>query len=209
MDYKNKVELLGLYGSDETHSLSAWCSTSRELTEEKRNRMDKLLLKLASEGHHTPFEKSSIHFLITTDIATHIQLLKHRIGVSVNAQSARYMELKSDTFYIPEDWPIEEQKSLIKHCESSLEQYHATLRRLIDGGMAKSRAKESSRFYLPYANHIKSDVLFNFRSFMFFQKLRNENHAQLEIKNLAQEMLEEVIKTNKFNLSLKAFGWLE
>ena len=49
---------------------------------------------LASEGHHTPFEKSSLHFLVTVDQATHIHLLKHRIGVAINGESARYKELK-------------------------------------------------------------------------------------------------------------------
>ena len=34
----NKVELVGWYGGDETHALSAWTSTSRELTEEKQMR---------------------------------------------------------------------------------------------------------------------------------------------------------------------------
>ena len=32
----NHVELVGTYGGDETHCLSAWTSTSRELTDEKR-----------------------------------------------------------------------------------------------------------------------------------------------------------------------------
>ena len=40
---ENKVELVGYYGSDETHALSAWTSTSRDLTDEKRGRIDKLL----------------------------------------------------------------------------------------------------------------------------------------------------------------------
>jgi thymidylate synthase ThyX len=79
---KNTVELMGTYGSDETHALSAWTSTSRQLGPKKRARMGKLLDMLAREGHHTPFEKSSLHFLITTDIATHIHLLKHRAGVN-------------------------------------------------------------------------------------------------------------------------------
>ena len=66
---KNEVELMGTYGSDETHALSAWTSTSRQLGPKKRARMGKLLMMLATEGHHTPFEKSSLHFLVTTDIA--------------------------------------------------------------------------------------------------------------------------------------------
>ena len=38
---KNKVELLGYYGSDEVIACSAWTSTSRDLTEEKKvNRLE-------------------------------------------------------------------------------------------------------------------------------------------------------------------------
>ena len=35
---KNTVQLIGTYGSDFTHAMSAWTSTSRELTEDKKNR---------------------------------------------------------------------------------------------------------------------------------------------------------------------------
>jgi len=62
---KNKVELVGWYGDDIVHAQSAWTSTSRDLTEEKLGRIDKLLAMFASEGHHTPFEKSVLHFLVT------------------------------------------------------------------------------------------------------------------------------------------------
>src|SRR5713226_6446745 len=108
-EHSNKVELIGIYGSDETHALSAWTSTSRDLNEDKRGRMGKLLTMLATNGHHTPFEKSSQHFLVTTDIATHIQIIKHRIGVSFNAESARYKALNDGKFYVPTDLPHEEQ----------------------------------------------------------------------------------------------------
>ncbi len=102
----NTVELIGFYGSDETHALSAWTSTSRDLTDEKKQRIPSLLKMLADEGHLTPFEKSSLHFLVTCDQASHIHLLKHRIGVSINGESARYKELKEDKVYFPEDWNI-------------------------------------------------------------------------------------------------------
>lgn len=206
-EHKNRVELIGVYGSDETHALSAWTSTSRDLNEEKRGRMDKLLTMLATNQHHTPFEKSSQHFLITTDIATHIQIIKHRIGVSFNGESARYKELKEDKFYIPVDWSEDEQVKLIKHCQECFERYHATLTRLVAGGMSKKRAKESARFYLPYSNQLTADVMFNFRSFMHFVGLRNSEHAQLEIRQVAYEMLHMISQTGQFNLSLNAFGW--
>ncbi|MEY4343280.1 MAG: hypothetical protein RL736_1078 [Pseudomonadota bacterium] len=100
----NTVELIGYYGSDDVHACSAWTSTSREITEEKRARIPSLLKMLAEAGHHTPFEKSSLHFLVNCDIASHIHLIKHRVGVSVNGESARYKELKEDKYYIPDDW---------------------------------------------------------------------------------------------------------
>jgi len=206
-DHSNKVELVGIYGSDETHALSAWTSTSRELNEDKRGRMDKLLTMLATNGHHTPFEKSSQHFLVTTDIATHIQIVKHRIGVSFNAESARYKALNDGKFYVPNDWPVEEQLKLIEHFEGSFKKYHETLERLVAGGMPRKRAKESARFYLPYANQLTADVMFNFRSFMHFMGLRNSEHAQLEIRELAQQMLEQIEQTGQFKLSLNAYGW--
>lgn len=207
MDNDNKVELLGFYGNDLTHGLSAWTSTSRDLPEEKRERLPKLLNMLGSEGHHTPFEKSMLHFLVTTDIATHIHLLKHRIGVSINAESARYKELKDDKYYVPHDWDSEEQTKYITFMEDALKQYHATLNRLVEKGVPRKRAKESARLYLPYGNQITADISFNFRSFMHFQGLRNSEHAQLEVRQLAQKMLELVRETGQFTESLKSFGY--
>ena len=99
----NLVELIGIYGDDEIIACSAWTSTSRELTKKKKNRIPELINDLWSNGHETPFEKGVVHFLVNCDIASHIHLLKHRMS-SLNAESARYKELKEDKFYIPSDW---------------------------------------------------------------------------------------------------------
>lgn len=206
-EHKNLVELVGFYGSDETHALSAWTSTSRDLNDEKRGRMGKLLTMLATNGHHTPFEKSSLHFLVTTDIATHIHILKHRVGVSVNGESARYKKLQEEKLYVPIDWPEDEQVKLINHYQESFKKYHDTLERLVAQGFSRKRAKESARFYLPYNHQLTADVMFNFRSFMHFQGLRNEDGAQLEVQNLAKDMLRLTSETAQFDLSLDAFGW--
>ena len=202
----NKVELIGTYGGDKTHALSAWTSTSRDLTEDKRKRIPQLLKMLAENGHETPFEKSSIHFLVTSDVATHIHLLKHRIGVSVNAESARYKELKDDKYYLPKDWDEEEQKLYCEHLEHSLALYHRALERLEAKGVPRKRAKESARLYLPYGNQLTADVMFNFRSFVHFLRLRYSTHAQLEVRDIAYEMLCQVSDTGAFDASLVAFG---
>jgi len=205
--HSNSVELVGFYGSDESHALSAWTSTSRDLTDDKRGRMDKMLNTLASEGHHTPFEKSTLHFLVKTDIASHIHIIKHRIGVSVNAESARYKELKEDQFYVPCDWPQDMAEQFVLDMEEQYDKYHKMLEKLVERGIPRKRAKESARFYLPYANQIVSDVSFNFRSFMHFQGLRNSEHAQKEIRYIAQDMLKLVRETGMFDLSLNSFGY--
>jgi thymidylate synthase (FAD) len=202
----NKVELIGHYGGDETHALSAWTSTSRELTEEKRARIPTLLKMLADENHGTPFEKSSLHFLVTTDISSHIHLLKHRVGVSINAESARYKELLDDKFYLPIDWSDDEKYLYMRHLRDSISKYHETLKRLTDAGMPRKRAKESARLYLPYGVQLTADVMFNFRSFVHFLQLRYSKHSQLEIREIAGQMLQQVSELGSFDTTLRVFG---
>ena len=45
MSRPNSVELIGYYGNDELIACSAWTSTSRNLTEEKKNRIDKMVTR--------------------------------------------------------------------------------------------------------------------------------------------------------------------
>ena len=203
----NKVELLGYYGSDLVHAQSAWTSTSRDITEEKKARVGKLLKMLASEGHHTPFEKSSLHFLVTVDQATHIHLIKHRIGVSVNGESARYKELKEDKTYIPTDWPEKWIRILKAQSDMNNRLYHECLEELTPT-LGRKRAKESARFFKTFNSQITMDVMFNWRSFYHFQQLRNSEHAQVEVRQLAQDMLDLVkqIEGNPFKLTIEAFN---
>lgn len=209
----NKVELLGYYGDDKVHAQSAWTSTSRDLTPEKLERIPKLLNMLASEGHETPFEKSSLHFLVTVDQATHIHLLKHRIGVSINGESARYKELKEDKTYLPGDWNGigDENDTWLSRLQTFTEEgnrlYHKALEELTPV-LGRKRAKESARFFKTFNSQIDMDIMFNFRSFVHFQRLRNSEHAQREVRELAQEMLEIVknIEGNPFEHTIKAFN---
>jgi thymidylate synthase (FAD) len=205
-NHLNKVDLLGYYGSDEVIACSAWTSTSRALTDDKRARIGKLIDTLWTDGHETPFEKATVHFLVTTDIASHIHLLKHRVS-SLNAESARYKELKEDKYYIPKDWGnecpqvmddtrIDPSKSWAKQLEEYTELgntlYHQCLEDLTPV-LGRKRAKESARFFKTYNSQIQADVSFNMRSFANFIKLRRSEHAQVEIKDIAHHMLDLVI----------------
>ena len=200
---QNTVEILGHYGDDLTIACSAWTSTSRNLTEEKKARVESLINMLWTNGHETPFEKSAVHFLVNTDIATHIQIIKHRIGVSVNAESARYKELKEDKYYLPEDWPIEWAAKLEKYTMMGNDLYHEAINEL-EPILGRKRAKESARFFKTYNSQIQADIMFNMRSFANFQKLRNSPHSQIEIKDIAQQMwdLVESIEGQPFKFTL-------
>ena len=72
--------------------------------------------------------------------------------------------------------------------------------------MSRKRAKESARLYLPYGNQITADVMFNFRGFIHFLRLRYSDHAQVEIRDIAKQMLDLVVETGSFNATLEAFG---
>jgi thymidylate synthase (FAD) len=226
----NTVELLGYYGDDQTHACSAWTSTSRDITEEKKGRIPKLLKMLADAGHHTPFEKSSLHFLINTDISVHIQTLKHRVGVSINGESARYKELKEDKYYLPKDWeniensvdvilPDDKNMAIVggKHEKwlSILEDYTKTGNALyhqclkdLEPVLGRKRAKESARFFKTYNSQIQADIMFNWRSFVHFLNLRNKPDAQKEIREIAAEMLKLVkeIPGEPFKYTIEAFN---
>lgn len=206
----NTVELLGTYGGDETHALSAWTSTYREVDTEKWLRMPDLLKYLAENKHHTPFEKSALHFLVTCDTASHIHFIKHRIGVSVNGESARYKEHTQDKYLIPEDWPESAKLALRDHATESFQKYHDYIAYLESCGVDRKRAKESARFFLPYNSQVTLDVQFNFRSFMHFVGLRYKPDAQKEIRELAGSMLDLVaqLPNEDFHYSLKAFGYV-
>lgn len=207
----NSVELIGIYGDDEIIACSAWTSTSRELTDEKKERIPKLLKDLWSNGHETPFEKGVVHFLVNCDVASHIHLLKHRMS-SLNAESARYKELREDKFYLPMDWLevgtiySKWHQRLKEFSQTSNSLYHECLAELTPI-LGRKRAKESARYFKTYNSQIQSDVMFNMRSFANFLKLRKSEHAQLEINEIASQMLELVKQTGKFKHTLDAWGY--
>jgi thymidylate synthase (FAD) len=205
MNSKNSIELIGYYGSDEVIACSAWTSTSRELTQEKKIRIPKLIETLWLNGHETPFEKGTVHFLVNCDIASHIHLLKHRVS-SLNAESARYKELKEDKFYIPDDWLATWKERLKIYTDLGNTYYHECIKDL-EPLLGRKRAKESARFFKTYNSQIQSDVMFNMRSFANFLKLRKSEHAQLEIREIAFDMLEAVknIKNNPFKYTIQSW----
>lgn len=227
MKLENSVELIGYYGSDTLIAQAAWTSTSRELTPEKEQRVESLLEMLYKEGHHTPFERGVVHFNVICDDATHIHLLKHRIGVSINGESARYKELKEDKYYLPKDWKGLDGSTAYLHGSDSdntfrskddcaqtwvdlLEQYtqlgnqlyHACLEDLTPT-LGRKRAKETARYFKTKNSQIQLDVMMNMRSFAHFYGLRHSEHAQKEVYDIADMMMKKILEIPEFSITAK------
>lgn len=236
-EYINKVELLDYMGSDKSHSVAAWASTffdlGIEMPKDPKVRVDQivdhimskssrmrsiedLLTYLANEKHESPFRMSSFMFGMTTEIATHIQKLKHAVVLEAeNAESAKYKELKEDKFYLPKDWLDYGEiggfwhDQLKRDTEYMNSQYHKCYSDLKEVGMPLKRVKETARFFKTYNSQINSVNKFSFAGVITFADKRTVDFAQDEIKQVALSMIDEIrnIEGEPFKHSLKAFGY--
>ena len=204
-NHQDKVELLFIDGNDERIAQAAWTSSTIELTEDRKSRVAGLVHTLLKSSHWSPFEHNLISFRIIASNSVHIQMLKHRIGVSFNVESARYRSYREDKTYIPEDLCEEWRGLLLSATESCWKLYHRLIEDHEDLGLEKSRAKEIAKFFLPMSTQVEMFVTFNLRSFFHFQTLRNSRHAQREIREVAQKMWDLVEEAGNFRHAMEAF----
>ena len=201
---ENKVQLLQISPIVPSACVAAWASTSEEmglagkytdlhtlfaaLKEVKQKSPEDLIRFLLRHGHETPLEHNIIQFIVTSDVATHIQMLKHRVGVSINTESARYKQLTYNYYTPPDFIPI---FSLLLRAYSNLGflLYNQCLY-VQEHWVGRKRAKESARYFHTYNKQLNYVVTFNFRSFMHFYLLRADKNAQKEIDTIARRMLE-------------------
>jgi len=246
MENQNSVELIDYMGSDKSHCLAAWASTYAEFNVEmpdniedrvdvivnhilnngKRKRsIEELLEFLAQNNHTSPFRFSAFTFAATTDIATHIQKLKHRVIFEAeNGESARYKDLKEDKFYLPKDWEgimctkeITGFPNVTDHDWMELLRYYtdlgntlyrAALKDLVPI-LGKKRAKETARYFKTYNSQINTLNRLSFDGIVqFYHKRHDKTYVQDEIADLAIEMINCIknIPNNPFKYSLKAFN---
>jgi flavin-dependent thymidylate synthase len=221
---KNIVSLVGWYGGDRAIARAAWTSTQIDVDLKSDEQIENLLVnKLwnnsSGKPHKTPFERGIVEFNITCDQASHIHLLKHRLA-NINGESARYKELKEDKFYIPEDfYNLETNTSILNKynkynwgdlLESKTiemnELYHECLKDATEQ-LNKKRAKESARYFKTMNSQLTLSVMMNMSCFYNFYSLRADSSAQIEIQNIAQDMLNCIknIEGNPFKNTLSAF----
>lgn len=194
------VELLDFMGDDRRCVAAARVSLRREelsltdMTEKQIARDKGLLNRLIRDKHTSPFEHAVFQFRVRAPIFVVRQWMRHRFA-SYNEESGRYVELV-DEFYLPEDLRIRVGKAMDYHFEPIDDERNTYFRERIDDLYEKARAlyeemldagiaREHARMVLPVAQYTTFFWTVNALSLMNFLNLRNDEHAQYEIRQYA------------------------
>ncbi len=160
---------------------------------------EKLLAYLWKNHHHTPFEMAGAHVEIAVPIFVLRQVHRHR-AASYNELSGRYVQLP-DRFWLPRAGDIRRQGGSNRQGSLSddsgawsvaSEQAVLTMvsayevaRRAYEELLALGVAREQARSVLPVAQYTRCRMQCNLRMWMHFLGLRQDGHAQAEIRVLA------------------------
>lgn len=180
------VDLIDSMGSDEFICKAARVSTlgMASIDSEESAGLINFLMK---NRHGTPFEHAVMTFRINAPIFVWREFMRHRIGISYNEQSGRYMEM-TPVFYIPD-----RDRNLVQvgkpgayvFVPGSEDQYNVTASRLTatyetawefyQSLLKSDIAKEVARMGLPVAIYSAAYVTMNPRSIMNFLSLRTKS----------------------------------
>lgn len=221
-----KVELQETMGSDRSIAEAAWTSSLDFQKKQVRSDADveRVVKMLADNRHSTPFESVIFRFWIKMPISADRQHMTHRIA-SHNGMSGRYRTMPAEFQRIPSDVFMIMHKANPKHtmenytdlCEHANNWYQRLVEELRESEKMQvinnaefKRAREFFRGVLPQNNMTERVTTMNLRSFANYQKLRNSEHAQPEIRQVAKLMLETVKASGVCPIALAALeanGW--
>jgi len=159
-----------------------------ELEKSSDKEQKAILDHVVNLGHTSVIEHTSFTFAIS-DVSrslTH-QLVRHRIA-SYAQQSQRYVNLKEPNYVTPPK--IEKNKEMKKAYDKTMENIWKEYNKLLNLDIPA----EDARYVLPNATCTNIIVTMNARSLLNFFELRCCQHAQWEIRKLANNMLQEVKK---------------
>jgi thymidylate synthase (FAD) len=156
-----------------------------------------LLNFLMRERHGSPWESVLFRFDVKAPIFVVREWQRHRVG-SFNEQSARYSQIP-DHFYVPERELVREQvgkpgsysfepitdptvvNSTLELIETTQREAFGAYHQMLEQGVAK----ELARAVLPVGMFSRMKWTVNLRALFNFLSLRNDDHAQREIRDYA------------------------
>lgn len=204
IDCGSSVEVTDVFGNDLKVANAARVSFGKQ-SHEFTDKDEKLISYLAKHKHMSPFRQCAVTFRIKMPIFVMRQFVRHRIGVEINEISGRYAELPKD-MYVPVEWRLQStdnkqgSSGVIEDFDLAAElhqQYMDTLdvcwdmyQRLLSNGVAK----EQARVVLPVATYTEIMVTMSLEAIAHFCKLREDGHAQFEIREIAHAMRDRTMK---------------
>jgi len=222
-----KVELQETMGSDLSIANAAWTSTyDKNKREDKyldQDKINSLVRRLILDHHGTPIESVIFRFWIRMPIFVDRQHMTHRIA-SHNGLSGRYRTMPEDFYEIPEDVNLILNKCAMQFvakdyyniCSEANSSYRQAINQLKTMENTKiitnndfKRVREVLRGQLPTSGLTERTSIMNLRSFANYQKQRNSEYAQPEIKRVAELMLEEVKRANICPIAIKTLEEIE
>lgn len=161
---------------------------------------DKALIDYLMRHRHTsPFEKVRFEFHVRVPLFIARQWMRHRTG-SFNEVSARYTEM-SDAFWRPNVWrkqnshnkqvtngELEPEVSVVSTDKylAGLQHAYDTYDSLLDDGVGREQARAA----MPLASYTEFYWTIDAHNLLHFLKLRLHEHAQEEIRDYAEALLE-------------------
>ncbi|WP_216321510.1 FAD-dependent thymidylate synthase [Deinococcus aestuarii] len=163
-------------------------------------RDEKLIRYLLTHHHGSPFEHNLITFKVVCPIFVDRQMVRHRVGVSKNEVSGRYVELQERNFTPPsfrkqapsnrqasvEDDGTLDQEAAARIWVEAWRNAFGAYQELLHLGVTR----EQARGVLPLSLYTESYYTFNVRSLLHFLELRDHEGAQYETRLFARAMAE-------------------
>ena len=141
-------------------------------------------------GHASPLEQVVFWFGISgVSRALSHQFVRHRIGISFEQQSLRYVRYKEERldYVMPKTW---EQQGMAGEYDRLM----GEITRVYEAALAKGIPAEDARFVLPNATPTNFQVMVNFTELLHIADLRLCWRAQWEIRHMVALMRREVMK---------------
>jgi thymidylate synthase (FAD) len=201
------VNLINITPDAEEHIVEvARVSSSRK---NKRDDYEGLIRYLIKHKHWSPFEHAYATFEIETSKAIGIQLIRHR-SFTFQEFSQRYQDVSAVAHEMFEE--VEMRKQAKNNRQSSTDKFedsvkveggYMSIKEMIDSHLANSRrlyrmllsegvARETARMVLPLCTKTKIHMTGSIRSWIHFIELRDDDHAQKEIRDLARLIKKEL-----------------
>ncbi|MHC4879285.1 MAG: FAD-dependent thymidylate synthase [Planctomycetota bacterium] len=167
---------------------------------------DRTLIRyLMRHRHSTPFEMAEIKLLVRVPMDCWRQWIRHRTA-NVNEYSTRYsLAIDAAQTTPPGEWRTQSEsnrqgsegfldESLGAELTESERAFQDSARKLYEQRIEQGVAREQARKDLPLATYTEAYWKIDLHNLLHFLALRMDSHAQLEIRDYATTIGEQIVK---------------